>query len=58
MVSQLKHVRIILSQNGDRVTLLPDNQTRLLLVGIAKVDSIELETTMMITNKKADTFDR
>jgi len=43
VVAQLKHVRIILSQNGDCVTLLPDHQPRLLLVGIAKVDSIKLE---------------
>lgn len=44
MVAQLRHVRIILSQNGDCVTLLPDHQPCLLLVGIAKVDSIKLET--------------
>lgn len=43
MVAQLKHVRIILSQNGDCVALLPDHQPRLLLVGVAKVDSIKLE---------------
>ena len=44
MVAQLKHVRIVLSQNGDRVALLSDHEPRLLLVGIAKVDSIKLET--------------
>lgn len=44
MVPQLKHVRIILSQNGDRVTLLPDDQPCLLLICIAKVDSIKLKT--------------
>lgn len=44
MVAQLKHVRIILSQNGDRVALLPDDQPRLLLICIAKVDSVKLKT--------------
>lgn len=48
MVAQLKHVRIILSQNGDCVTLLPDHQTCLLLVGVAKVDSIKLEELVSI----------
>lgn len=43
MVAQLKHVRIILSQNGDRVTLLPNDQPCLLLICIAKVDSIKLK---------------
>lgn len=43
MVAQLEHVRVVLSQNGDRVALLPDDQPRLLLVGIAKVDSIKLQ---------------
>lgn len=52
MVAQLKHVRIILSQNGDRVKLLPDHQPRLLLVGIAKVDAIELETVVTIRHGK------
>ncbi len=47
MIAQLEHVRIILSQNGDGVTLLPDHQPRLLLVGIAKVDSIELDTALI-----------
>lgn len=46
MVAQLKHVRIILSQDGDGVTLLPDDQPRLLLICIAKVDSIKLKTAM------------
>lgn len=44
MVAQLKHVRIILSQNSDRVTLLPDNQPCLLLICVAKVDAIKLKT--------------
>lgn len=44
MVAQLKHVRIILSQNGDRVTLLPNDQPCLLFICIAKVDSIKLKT--------------
>lgn len=44
MVAQLEHVRVILSQDGDRVTLLPDDQPRLLLVCVAKVDSIKLKT--------------
>lgn len=43
MVAQLKHVRIVLSQNGDGVALLPDHQPGLLLVGITKVDSVKLE---------------
>lgn len=43
MVAQLKHVRIILGQNGDRVTLLPDDQPCLLLICIAKVDSVKLK---------------
>lgn len=43
MIAQLKHVRIILSQNGDCVTLLSDHQPRLLLISVAKVDSIELQ---------------
>lgn len=44
MVSQLEHVRVVLCQDGDSVTLLPDYQPRLLLVGIAQVDSVELKT--------------
>lgn len=52
VVAQLKHVRIILSQDGDCVTLLPDHKPRLLLVGIAKVDSIELEETEIHQTQK------
>lgn len=48
MVAQLKHVRIILSQDGDGVALLPDDQSRLLLICIAKVDSIKLKTGAII----------
>lgn len=48
VVAQLKHVRIILSQDGDGVTLLPDDQSRLLLICIAKVDSIKLKTGAII----------
>lgn len=44
VVAQLEHVRVVLGQNGDGVTLLPDDQPRLLLVGVAKVDSVELKT--------------
>lgn len=44
MVAQLEHVRVVLSQNGDCVALLPDHQACLLLVRIAEVDAIELET--------------
>lgn len=44
MVSQLEHVRVVLCQDGDGVALLPDHQPRLLLVGVAQVDSIELKT--------------
>lgn len=50
MVAQLKHVRIILSQNGDSVTLLSDHQPRLLLVGVAQVDSVKLKTA--VANQK------
>lgn len=44
VVAQLKHVRIILSEDGDCVALLPDDQPCLLLICIAKVDSIKLKT--------------
>lgn len=44
VVSQLEHVRIVLRQDGDRVALLPDDQPRLLLVGVAQVDSVKLKT--------------
>lgn len=47
VVAQLKHVRIILSQNGDCVTLLPDHQPCLLFICIAKVDSIKLEKAVI-----------
>lgn len=44
MVSQLEHVRVVLRQDGDGVALLPDHQPRLLLVGVAQVDSVKLKT--------------
>lgn len=44
VVTQLEHVRIILSQDGDRVTLLADDQPCLLLVRVAKVDPVKLKT--------------
>lgn len=53
MIPQLEHVRIILSQNGDCVTLLPNHQPSLLLIGIAKVDTVELETKRVFL-KQAD----
>lgn len=42
MVAQLKHVRVILSQNSDCITLLPNHQPCLLLIGVPEVDPIEL----------------
>lgn len=43
MVSQLEHVGVVLRQDGDGVALLPDHQPRLLLIGVAQVDSVELQ---------------
>lgn len=48
VVAKLKHVRIVLSQNGDSVTLLADDQPCLLLICIAKVDSVKLKTGAII----------
>lgn len=42
MVAQLVHVRVVLSHNGDGVTLLADDETGLLLRGIPQVDAVEL----------------
>lgn len=43
MIPQLEHVWVVLRQDGDGVTLLPDYQPRLLFIGVAQVDSIELK---------------
>lgn len=42
MVAQLVHVWVVLSHNGDGVTLLADDQTSLLLCSITQVDAIVL----------------
>lgn len=56
MVAQLEHVRVILSQNGDCVALLPDHQACLLLVRVAEVDAIKLEmgAVLLETETKRD----
>ena len=42
-VPQLHHVGVVLGQDGHRVTLLANHQPRLLLVGVAQVDPVELK---------------
>lgn len=43
VVAQLVHVWVVLGHNGDGVTLLPDDETGLLLCRIPQVDAIILE---------------
>lgn len=43
MVSQLVHVGVVLSHDGDGVTLLTNYQPGLLLCGITQVNTIILE---------------
>lgn len=42
MVAQLIHVWVVLGHNGDGVTLLADDEARLLLRGVSQVDAIIL----------------
>lgn len=46
MATQLAHVRVVLGQDGDGITLLPNDQPSLLLRCTAQVDAIELEGDM------------
>lgn len=43
VVAQLVHVWVVLGHNGDGVTLLPDDETGLLLCRVPQVDAIILE---------------
>lgn len=43
VVAQLVHVRVVLGHDGDGVTLLADDETSLLLRGVAQVDAIILK---------------
>lgn len=43
MVAQLVHVRVVLGHDGDGVTLLADDETSLLLCGVAQVDAVILK---------------
>ena len=45
MAAELVHVRVVLGQTGDSVTLLPDDEPGLLLCGAPQVDAIELGNT-------------
>ena len=42
MVPQLVHVGVVLGHDGDGVTLLSNDQTGLLLCGVAQVDAVIL----------------
>lgn len=42
MVAQLVHVWVVLGHNGDGITLLPDDETSLLLRSVPQVDAIIL----------------
>ena len=42
MVAKLVHVWVVLGHNGDGVTLLANDETRLLLSSVPQVDSIVL----------------
>lgn len=43
VVAQLVHVRVVLGHDGDGVALLADDETGLLLGGVAQVDAIILK---------------
>lgn len=42
MAAELVHVGVVLGQDGDGITLLPDDEPRLLLRGAPQVYAIEL----------------
>lgn len=42
MVAQLVHVGVVLSHNGDGVTLLANDEARLLFCSVPQVDAVEL----------------
>lgn len=45
MAAELVHVWVVLGQDGDGVTLLPDDEPGLLLRGAPQIDAIELGNT-------------
>lgn len=45
VAAELVHVRVVLGQDGDGVTLLPDDEPGLLLRGAPQVYAIELGNT-------------
>ena len=48
MDAQLVHVGVVLGHDGDGVTLLANDQPRLLLRGDPQVDAVELVVVVMI----------
>lgn len=50
VVAQLVHVWVVLGHDGDGVALLSNDQTRLLLRGVAQVDAVKLEIHKEIIN--------
>lgn len=46
MVAQLVHVGVVLSHDGDGVTLLADDETSLLLCSVAQVDAVKLKESV------------
>lgn len=46
MATQLAHVRVVLGQDGDGITLLSNDQPSLLLRCTAQVDAVELKGDM------------
>lgn len=42
MIAQLVHVWVVLCQYGDGVTLLPDDESGLLLGGVPEINAVKL----------------
>lgn len=43
VVAQLVHVWVVLCQYGDGVTLLPNDESRLLLRGVPEINAVKLK---------------